>query len=342
MSGLTHEQRIFGGLYGSLVGDALGVPVEFAPRSARKTDPVTGMRGYGTHHQPPGTWSDDGALLLCSVESLTETGFDTQDMGDRFLRWYDSGLWAAHGLVFDIGNATRIALNRIGAAIPAEEAGGRDPYSNGNGSLMRILPVTLASLNEDQSEFVDRLQRASSITHGHPRSQLACVFHGLLVRELMSGQPPLRAFECVQDTFAALYANHPEFGAFRDLLQPEFAATPESQIRSGGYVIDTLTASIWCLLSTNTFADGVLQAVNLGDDTDTTGCVAGGLAGIVYGMDAIPTEWLGVLPRPSDLQDLFGRFCISPNGTKQQSPGQATQERSPGFRGSNPRSCVEP
>lgn len=311
MIGLNHEQRILGGLYGSLVGDALGVPVEFASRSARKTDPVTGMRGYGTHHQPPGTWSDDGALLLCSAESLIEAGFDTQDMGDRFLRWYDSGLWSAHGLVFDIGNATRIALNRIGAAIPAEEAGGRDAYSNGNGSLMRILPVALASLNAPIEELADRISRASAITHGHPRSQMACVFHGLLVRELMNDQPPQPAFGCARETFAPLYASHPEFGAFRDLLLPNFESTPESQIRSSGYVIDTLTASIWCLLTTTNFADCVLKAVNLGDDTDTTGCVAGGLAGVVYGMNGIPPQWLSTLPRQTDVAALFKKFGTS-------------------------------
>src|SRR4029450_2549236 len=110
--------------------------------------------------------SDDGALLLCSVESLVENRFDTQDMGERFLRWYDRGYWSAHGVIFDIGNATRNALDRISLGMPAEEAGGRDQYDNGNGSLMRILPVALASLGEALPTFVDRLVRASSITHG--------------------------------------------------------------------------------------------------------------------------------------------------------------------------------
>lgn len=154
---MTTNDRILGGLYGSLVGDALGVPVEFKPRQDRILDPVIDMREYGTHGQPKGTWSDDGALLLCSVESLIEKRFGTQDMGERFVRWYEQGLWTAHGTIFDIGIATRSALNRISDGTPAEEAGGRDPYDNGNGSLMRILPVALASLSESTATLVDRM-----------------------------------------------------------------------------------------------------------------------------------------------------------------------------------------
>ena len=133
---LDRKNRILGGLYGSLVGDALGVPVEFASRSAREVDPVTGMREFGTHNQPAGTWSDDGALLLCSVDSQVEKGFDTQDMGERFVRWQDESLWTARGRVFDIGNATWDALSNIAQGMPAEEAGGTTERSNGNGSLM--------------------------------------------------------------------------------------------------------------------------------------------------------------------------------------------------------------
>ena len=174
MSGaLDGKSRMKGGLWGSLVGDALGVPVEFEGRAARVADPVLGMRAYGTHRQPAGTWSDDGALLLCSVESLVEKGFDTSDMGRRFLDWRDHGLWTAHGDVFDIGNATSQALERVRRGVPAGEAGGQDEASNGNGSLMRILPVVFAEFGEATAVFSDKIHRASSVTHGHPRSQMA-------------------------------------------------------------------------------------------------------------------------------------------------------------------------
>src|SRR5262245_20405496 len=130
---MTLRERILGGLWGSLVGDALGVPVEFKDRAILQADPVTGLRGYGTHQQPPGTWSDDGALLLCTVDSLLTAEFDTTDMGQRFVNWCKRGLWTAWGDAFDIGMATSDALRRIENGVPAENAGGRGEYDNGNG-----------------------------------------------------------------------------------------------------------------------------------------------------------------------------------------------------------------
>ncbi len=305
---ITLEQRMAGGLWGSLVGDALGVPVEFQGRDARKADPVTGMRAFGTYNQPAGTWSDDGALLLCSAESLVAAGFDTQDMGRRFLRWYDGGHWAAHGKVFDIGNTTARALGQISDGTPAEEAGGTRENDNGNGSLMRILPVALASLKEADSVFADRLERASAITHGHPRSRMACVFFGLVVRSLVEGVRPEEAINAAAACFEAFYQGCPELGAFRVLCDRDLVHMAEHSISSGGYVMDTLTASLWCLLTTSTFAEAVLRAVNLGWDTDTTGCVTGGLAGVWYGIDAIPSEWRQVLPRQAELTELTRQF----------------------------------
>ncbi|MES2705634.1 MAG: ADP-ribosylglycohydrolase family protein [Verrucomicrobiota bacterium] len=302
------KSRLLGGLWGSLTGDALGVPVEFQNRAARVADPVTGMRGYGTHHQPPGTWSDDGALLLCSVESLVERGFDTADMAARFVRWERDGLWTANGDVFDIGIATSEALRRVRQGVPAEEAGGKDEYSNGNGSLMRILPVVLASLKQPDSVFQDRIQRASKITHGHPRSQLACVFFGLLVRAMMEGWMKEEAVKTAAGEFSAMCGSNLELPAFGRVLRPDFRELREAEINSGGYVIDTLEAAVWCLLTTGGFAECVLQAVNLGGDTDTTGCVAGGLAGVCYGEEAIAEEWLAALPRGGELMGLFDAF----------------------------------
>jgi ADP-ribosyl-[dinitrogen reductase] hydrolase len=305
---MTTHQRVLGGLHGSLIGDALGVPVEFRSREDRRQDPVTGMRDYGTHGQPAGTWSDDGALLLCATESLVQKGFDTQDMGERFLRWYSHGLWTAHGTLFDIGHTTRKALNLIDHGCRAELAGGTEEHSNGNGSLMRILPVALASWELNEAVVCDQIGRASAITHGHERSKLACAFHAFLVRALLKGATPQEALEQTRALFRKYYTESPELGAFLHLLEEDIASKPEAEIESSGYVMDTLTASLWCLLTTQSFAECVLKAVNLGDDTDTTGCVAGGLAGVYYGVDAIPEEWTSKLPRQEDLAVLFERF----------------------------------
>lgn len=308
---LSSQQRMLGGLYGSLVGDALGVPVEFGSRDHRKNDPVVSMRGFGMHNQPAGTWSDDGSLLLCAVESLADHDFDTQDMGQRFVRWLDDCHWSAHGRVFDIGSATHRALDQIALGTLAEESGGRSESSNGNGSLMRILPVPLASLSCDLDDFCDRIARASAIPHAHDRTKLACVMQGLIVRALMGGENPSGAHSKASVEFRARYGSHAEYAHFSPLLNPDFATLPESAIHSSGYVLHTLTASIWCLLTTNSFSECVLKAVNLGDDTDTTGCVAGGLAGVLYGIESIPEEWLRALPRQEQLRNLFEKFVLT-------------------------------
>jgi ADP-ribosyl-[dinitrogen reductase] hydrolase len=305
---MNSSSRILGGLYGSLIGDALGVPVEFSSRSACKANPVTGMRANGMHYQRAGTWSDDGSLLLCSVESLVEKGFDVEDMGKRMLRWFDLGHWAAHGLVFDIGNATRVALDRISLGTSAEQSGGRGVHDNGNGSIMRILPVVLDGLGLDEEAFCHRIERASAITHAHERSKMACVFFGMMVRALMGGLYPQNALNQAQACFAGRYERSSEFSHFAQVMKNDLAQEFEHEIESSGYVIDTLTASIWCLLTTNSFSECVLKAVNLGDDTDTTGCVAGGLAGVFYGVEAIPANWFAALPRKSDLTMLFQGF----------------------------------
>jgi ADP-ribosyl-[dinitrogen reductase] hydrolase len=199
------RDRILGGLWGSLVGDALGVPVELRSRAEIQMQPVTGMREHGTHHQPKGTWSDDGALLLCTVDSLVHAQFDTHDMGRRFVRWMNAALWSTTGVVFDIGMAISDALMRVAGGTPAEEAGGRDEHSNGNGSLMRIIPVALRFADEPLETFSHRIERVSAITHGHDRSKMACVLFSLVVRRLLQDLEPEAALEAAREEFRSLY-----------------------------------------------------------------------------------------------------------------------------------------
>jgi ADP-ribosylglycohydrolase len=311
-STLSRNERVLGGLWGALVGDALGVPVEFNSREEVRLDPVKDMRGFGTHRQPKGTWSDDGALTLCSVESLVRSEFDTEDLGKRFVAWYLNGLWAAQGKLFDIGITTSHALARISAGMRAEVAGSDAESSNGNGSLMRILPVAMKFARLPTNLLLDRIHRASAITHRHPRSQMACGYYALVVRELLGRATAGAAFSSGTAAFRAYYEADPwwaaELDAFQALLAEDLPNRPESQIDSDGYVMDTLTASLWCLLTSGTYEECVLKAVNLGGDTDTTGCVAGGLAGVLYGLEMVPARWREALPRQVELERLFGEF----------------------------------
>jgi len=307
---MTIDERVLGGLWGAVVVDALGVPVEFKGREARRRDPVTGMRGYGTFNVPPGTWSDDSSLLLCTAEALID-GFDLKRIADLFTRWFYKAHWTPEGLVFDVGNATRESIERLARGTSPEQAGAADERSNGNGSLMRILPVALRFAQSPPDELLEYLHFASCLTHRHPRSQMACGFYGLMVAGLLEGKNPADAYRHAVHSLATLCNESPyknELSHFDRILNGNLAELDESDIRSGGYVIDTLEASIWCLLTTSSFTEAVLKAVNLGDDTDTTGCVTGGLAGIWYGLSAVREDWLSAIARRGDIGELFARY----------------------------------
>jgi len=295
-------------LLGVCVGDALGVPVEFALRQALRSNPVTGLRGYGVWNQPKGTWSDDSSLTFCLAESLCR-GIDVEDMGERFVRWYREGYWGAHYEVFDIGNATRTAIQRLSSgAVPAREAGLRDAGSNGNGSLMRIMPLALAVRRLPRSERARLVADVSSITHGHARAVLACDLYIEYALLLLDGKGVREAYGAWRLWAQEELAEHPEIGHFRQLVADDIATYEEAAISSSGYVVDTLTASLWCLLTGGSFAEAVLKAVNLGGDTDTTAAVTGGLAGLAYGAAAIPLEWVMALARLNDIEQLCERL----------------------------------
>lgn len=307
------KDRMLGGLWGAVVGDALGVPVEFKPREEVRMDPVTGMRGYGTYKQPPGTWSDDSSLLLCTVESLVN-GFDIDDMAGLFVRFKDEGYWTPHGKMFDIGAATSAALIRFERGTKAIDAGGDGENENGNGSLMRVLPVALRFFDASVEELMTRAHECSSITHRHPRSLLACGFFCLMASSLLKGFQPERACGDAVEITLRHYDRGPwkeEFPHFGRVLDGKIALLGEDEINSSGYVVDTLEAAVWCVLTTASFSDAVLKAVNLGGDADTTGCVTGGLAGIACGAGSIPGEWLSELARRDDIEALAGRFIGS-------------------------------
>ena len=309
---MTYIDRVLGGLWGGVVGDALGVPVEFRSRAAVRSNPVTDLRDHGTYNQPKGTWSDDSSLMLCTVDSLLRHEFDTTDMGQRFVRWSKGELWTPWRKVFDIGGATRNALGRIERGVHAEQAGGVDENSNGNGSLMRILPIALRFANEPPERLLELAYRASAITHRHPRSQMACGFYCLLAASLLKGDAPDVAHAAAVQFAGEFYRQPPsatELPHFGKVFSVKLASLEERDISSSGYVVDTLTAAVWCLLTTKDYRETVLKAINLGGDTDTTGIVAGGLAGIHGGLAAVPENWRNAMARAGDLQTLFEQFA---------------------------------
>lgn len=302
-------------LLGTAIGDALGVPVEFEYRQELEKNPVVGMREYGTHNQPKGTWSDDSSLALCLAESLCN-GYNLNDIADKFIRWYYDGYCTPYGRVFDVGITTARAISNLQSGIKPNLAGMDRERDNGNGSLMRILPLVPYILNMEEEDRFRIIGEVSSLTHRHPRSILACIALCEFAIQYIDLQAVERAYQAMQQTILQLLKKEMfieediPFERLIGLSYEEFKAIELKDIRSTGYVIDTLEASLWCVFNTTNYKDAVLKAVNLGDDTDTVGAITGGLAGIIYGYDTIPSEWLEVLVRKDDIIELANRLDV--------------------------------
>lgn len=286
------DDRALALLLGCAVGDALGVPVEFRERGTFR---VTGMQGYGTHNQPPGTWSDDTSLTLALADTLPPDGSDLEPVARAFRHWYRDAWYTAHGHVFDIGNATARAIRRLEAGVAPEKAGGTDDWDNGNGSLMRVAPLTFHPRGRsDRTERFDLVRRVSSVTHAHPLSVTACFIYVEMLDRIREGLDAKRAYADLKDACArdAPFPAGNTSARFDRILKGDITRLGMDDIRSTGFVVDTLEAALWCFLTTDNYADAVLKAVNLGDDTDTTGAVTGALAGLAYGTAGIPAEWI--------------------------------------------------
>ncbi|MEH2362921.1 ADP-ribosylglycohydrolase family protein [Nostoc sp.] len=308
--------KTLSGLMGLCVGDALGVPVEFTSRAERVKSPVTTMLGYGTWKQPPGTWSDDSSLSFCLAECLCR-GYSLDAIANSFWRWYKEAYWTPRGDVFDIGQTTHTAIMRLKQGVVPHQAGGKVENSNGNGSLMRILPMAYCHRNLTLGELLARVHDVSAITHAHARSQMACGIYISIAVALLEGADLQTAYLQGLQDIQTIYSvrefllEKPHFGR---VFSGEIAKLPVEEINSGGYVIDTLESSLWCLLNSSSYSEAVLKAVNLGGDTDTTAAVTGGLAGIYYGVENIPQKWMNQIARKQDiiyLAERFGRAVYS-------------------------------
>lgn len=306
------SDRYLAAVLGFVVGDALGVPVEFKSRANMKDNPVTDMCGYGTHNQPAGTWSDDSSMVIATMEWLSEMT-DKQPnyahLMDKFSAWLMYGDYTPYGEVFDCGISISRAIINYGRGVEPLMCGGRAEWENGNGSVMRILPVALWSYEELITEDLpaaDFIFNLSSLTHAHMRSKMGCLIYAKLIADLIlyegKGKHKIvekclsecrRYFDSADDE--EVISEKDKYDRMWDVSA--FQNLEEDSIRSSGYVVDTLEAAIWCFLNTDNYKDCVLMAVNLGEDTDTIGAVAGGLAGLYYGLEAIPEKWINVIPK---------------------------------------------
>lgn len=300
-------QKIKAVMLGHAVGDAVGVPVEFVSREELRADPVVDMTGFGTHSVPAGSWSDDTSMAICALDSLVKKGkFDADDILRNFGKWYYEGNFTPTGEMFDVGNVCYTAIQRYFAEhIPADQCGSSDEYSNGNGSLMRIHPFVLYAYAKDLSN-ADRsalIESGSALTHAHERSKIGCLIYSFVLEKLLNDPTKDAITRGLEEAKQSL-GTRAEISHYARLFDSEFASLSEEEIRSSGYIVDTLEAALWCALNTDSYRACILKAVNLGSDTDTVAAVAGGIAGALYGYDAIPRLWRDLLLKREQIEGL--------------------------------------
>ena len=293
----TPIERYRGCLLGLAVGDALGTTVEFELPGA--FEPVEDITGGGPFDLKPGEWTDDTSMALCLAESLIgDRGFDPADQLARYLRWYREGHMSATGECFDIGNATREALERF-EETGEPYSGSTDPSSAGNGSIMRLAPVPLfyaqspvaSSRDGDPLEAIERSGESSRTTHGAPTTVDACRYLAALIVGAVNGAGKEELLSERYAPVAGYWDTRPLVAEIDEVALGSFKRREPPEIEGSGYAVRSLEAALWAFQNSHSFRDGALLAVNLGDDADTTGAVYGQLAGAFYGEGGIPRSW---------------------------------------------------
>ncbi len=293
--------KVKDGIIGFVVGDALGVPVEFTSKPERDENPVTEMWSYGTFSQPAGTWSDDSSMTIATMASIVnKKGIDYNDMMSEFIEWhYHDKYTNSDSGAFDIGNTTAAALSNYKSGTPALESGCSGEMDNGNGSLMRILP--LAYLNDIDYETIEAV---SSLTHAHKRSKISCVLYVEMAKSMLENDLEINEHvDLACDKIKEYYKDSDELKQFEKILSNDL-----DDVEGRTYVVGSLECVIHCLLTTDNYKDAVLKAVNFGGDTDTNAAICGGLAGIYYGFDSIPVDWIKQINKIDEVLSLCEKY----------------------------------
>src|SRR4051812_15908653 len=297
--------RYRGAMLGLATGDALGTTLEFT-QPGRFT-PITDMNGGGPFNLQPGEWTDDTSMALCLAESLLACGaFDPVDQLSRYLRWKRQGHNSSNGLCFDIGGTVAKALARF-ERFSQPWADGSDPYSAGNGSIMRLAPVPLFFVHDPELAIANAA-RSSKTTHGHPEAIDACRYLAGLIVGALQGRAKEELLLTTFCPVPGLWNAQPLTTAIATVANGSYLQNEPPIIRGDGYVTRSLEAALWAFAKSTCYEDGALLAVNLGEDADTTGAVYGQLAGAYYGVDSIPQRWRAKLARLDLLESIAARL----------------------------------
>lgn len=312
------SNKVTDALLGVAIGDAVGVPFEFSSRDKMRTEPAKEMIGYGTYNQPLGTWSDDSSLTFCLAESLVK-GYDLKDISEKFIQWREDAYWSARGDVFDIGITTSRAISRLEVILESGELNeltlqkyNGDEYDNGNGSLMRIMPLLFYIKGKPIQEQFEIVWDVSALTHRHIRAAMSCMIYLKLAEKLLEGKDKEIAYSEMRTEIANFWNEmnfvETEREHFKRVIQQDIRETKIDDLRSGGYVIEVLESSICFFLNKNSYEETILDIINIGHDTDTSAAIAGGLAGIYYGQQGIPEHWIVSIARMEDIMGLGNRL----------------------------------
>jgi ADP-ribosyl-[dinitrogen reductase] hydrolase len=292
------SDRVRGCLLGLAVGDAVGTSVEFMPRGT--FTPLSEMDGGGPFHLKAGQWTDDTSMALCLATSLVECGgFEAGDQMERYWDWYQNGTLSSNGRCFDIGGATRLALERY-KETGEPFSGSTDPYAAGNGSIMRLAPVALAYF-PDRAKVWHYAAESSRTTHGTLECLDACRVLGDILYQALSGAGKA-------ETLLSTAPEQLHSEKIQKIAGGDYRDKPEAKIRGSGYVVEALEAALWCFWVTDSFEEAILKAANLGDDADTTAAICGQVAGAFYGESGIPSSWLEKLAMREEMVDLANKL----------------------------------
>lgn len=304
----TRLDRYLGAMLGLAAGDALGTALEFT--TPGRFAPITDMVGGGPFGLKPGEWTDDTSMALCLAESLVECGgFDPHDQLTRYLRWNREGHNSSNGRCFDIGGTVGKALARF-ERDGTPWADGSDPYSAGNGSLMRLTPVPLFYAG-DPYRAVEFAAASSRTTHGHIEAIDACRYMAGLIVGALQGCTKEELLRTPFEPVGGIWTASPLTAAIARVAHGSFLKEEPPVIRGDGYVTRCLEAALWAFAKSTSFADGALLAANLGEDADTTSAVYGQLAGAVYGVHAIPTSWRARLAKVGLIENFANRLLVA-------------------------------
>lgn len=301
------------GIIGFAIGDAFGVPYEFKTREQMNSiSNIEEMIGYGTYNVPKGTWSDDTSMTLATMDSIAEKGkIDTEDIAKKFIKWLRNNEYTATGNTFDIGRTTFQSLAqyelKLDKAINCGQTGEMD---NGNGSLMRMLPVAYYIYYKgikDSREIYEIVKQVSSITHAHEMSILGCYIYVNLVIQLLNGENSANTHKKIKKADYSFFSEK-TLDKYDRIINGRIEDLKFQELNSSGFIVDTLESVLWLFFNSNNYNQTIIRAVSLGEDTDTIAACAGGLVGIYYGIESINENWKKNLKRYDYIIELCGKF----------------------------------